>query len=76
MSSGVWRRANMVGFLMLWPSSQVRDVRAAFAGIPKIRPQWVDRYMKILVVGESGARHVAKPARSRVPSYQMHFAYE
>ena len=34
---------------------QVRDVRAAFAGVPKIRPQWVDRYMKVLVVGESGA---------------------
>lgn len=29
-------------------------MRAAFSGVPKIRPQWVDRYMKILVVGESG----------------------
>jgi septin 7 len=30
------------------------DVRAAFSGVPKIRPHWVERYMKILVVGESG----------------------
>ena len=32
----------------------VRDVRTAFAGVPKLRPQWVDKYMTILVVGESG----------------------
>jgi septin family protein len=36
------------------PSSYVRDVRSAFSGVPKIKPQWLDRYMKILVVGESG----------------------
>lgn len=34
--------------------SYVRDVRTAFSGVPRIRPQWQDRYMKILVVGESG----------------------
>ena len=36
--------------------SYVRDVRTAFSGVPRIRPQWQDRYMKILVVGESGER--------------------
>lgn len=30
------------------------DVRAAFSGLPKIKPHWSHRYMKILLVGESG----------------------
>lgn len=30
------------------------DVRSAFAGVPRLRPQWVHKYMTILVVGESG----------------------
>ncbi|KAK9831503.1 hypothetical protein WJX81_003303 [Elliptochloris bilobata] len=30
------------------------DVRAAFAGVPRVKPQWRDRYMKVLIVGESG----------------------
>lgn len=38
--------------------SYVRDVRTAFSGVPRIRPQWQDRYMKILVVGESGKHQV------------------
>ena len=32
----------------------VEDVRTAFSAVPRVRPQWVDRYMKIMVVGESG----------------------
>lgn len=36
------------------PSTYVRDVRGAFSGLPKIRPKWQDRYMTILVCGESG----------------------
>lgn len=31
-----------------------RDVRSAFSGLPKVKPQWRDHYMKILVVGECG----------------------
>lgn len=31
-----------------------RDVRSAFSGLPKVKPQWRDYYMKILVVGECG----------------------
>ncbi|KAK9818355.1 hypothetical protein WJX72_011182 [[Myrmecia] bisecta] len=30
------------------------DIRNAFSGVPKVKPQWIDRYMKILVVGECG----------------------
>ena len=30
------------------------DVRAAFAGVPRVKPQWRARYMKVLIVGESG----------------------
>jgi hypothetical protein len=29
-------------------------VRAAFAGVPRVKPQWRDRFMKVLIVGESG----------------------
>jgi hypothetical protein len=47
--------------------SYVRDVRTAFSGVPRIRPQWQDRYMKILVVGESGEQcdghHTCPPAQ-------------
>lgn len=31
-----------------------QDVRAAFAAVPRVKPTWTDRHMKILVVGESG----------------------
>ncbi|CAK0786298.1 hypothetical protein CVIRNUC_009511 [Coccomyxa viridis] len=31
-----------------------QDVRAAFAAVPRVKPSWTDRHMKILVVGESG----------------------
>uniref|UniRef100_A0A1D1ZRQ5 Septin-type G domain-containing protein n=1 Tax=Auxenochlorella protothecoides TaxID=3075 RepID=A0A1D1ZRQ5_AUXPR len=30
------------------------DVRAAFAGLPRVHSHWTHRYMKILVVGEAG----------------------
>ena len=30
------------------------DVRAAFAGVPRVKPQWRKRYMKVMIVGESG----------------------
>lgn len=43
-----------LSLIFLW--LQVRDVRAACSAVPKIRPQWTDRYMKILVVGESGEK--------------------
>lgn len=36
------------------PSAYVRDVRGAFQGLPKVKPQWQDRYMTIMVCGESG----------------------
>lgn len=35
-------------------TQHAKDVRAAFAGVPKLRPQWTHKYMTILVVGESG----------------------
>jgi len=35
-------------------STYVRDVRGAFSGLPKIKPKWQDRYMTIMVCGESG----------------------
>lgn len=31
-----------------------KDVRSAFSGLPKVKPQWRDYYMKILIVGECG----------------------
>lgn len=30
------------------------DVRAAFAGVPRVKPQWRKRFMKVMIVGESG----------------------
>lgn len=36
------------------PQAYVRDIQTAFSSTPKVKPQWVDRYMKIMVVGESG----------------------
>ena len=30
------------------------DLRSAFSGVPRLRHTWIDRYMKMLVVGESG----------------------
>ena len=30
------------------------DMRSAFAGVPRVKPQWVDRFFKILVLGEEG----------------------
>ncbi|KAI3438983.1 hypothetical protein D9Q98_001397 [Chlorella vulgaris] len=30
------------------------DVRGAFVGLPRIKPQWTHKYMKLLLVGESG----------------------
>ena len=43
------------------------DVRAAFAGVPRVKPQWRSRYMKVLIVGESGLG--ARPG-SLISSYQ------
>ncbi|BDA49236.1 probable Septin-7 [Coccomyxa sp. Obi] len=41
--------------LLMAASPQLaQDVRAAFAGVPRVKPQWTDRHLKILVVGESG----------------------
>ena len=31
-----------------------QDVRAAFAAVPRVKPTWTDRHLKIMVVGESG----------------------
>ncbi len=42
-------------------ASYTADVRAAFAGVPRVKPQWRDRFMKVLVVGESG---LGAPARA------------
>lgn len=35
-------------------STYVRDIRGAFSGLPKIKPKWQDRYMTMMVCGESG----------------------
>ncbi|EIE24975.1 hypothetical protein COCSUDRAFT_83668 [Coccomyxa subellipsoidea C-169] len=41
--------------LLMAASPQLaQDVRAAFAGVPRVKPQWNDRHLKILIVGESG----------------------
>lgn len=41
--------------LLMAASPQLaQDVRAAFAGVPRVKPQWSDRHLKIMVVGESG----------------------
>ena len=37
------------------------DLRSAFSGVPRLRHTWVDRYMKMLVVGESGQGMPVKP---------------
>ena len=31
-----------------------QDVRAAFAAVPRVKPTWTERHLKIMVVGESG----------------------
>ena len=36
------------------PEGYSRDVRSAFSGLPKVKPQWRDFYMKMLIVGECG----------------------
>ena len=36
------------------PEGYSRDVRSAFSGLPKVKPQWRDHYMKMLIVGECG----------------------
>lgn len=36
------------------PEGYSRDVRSAFSGLPKVKPQWRDNYMKMLIVGECG----------------------
>lgn len=48
------------------PPAYVRDVRSAFSGLPKIKPQWLDRYMKILVVGESGESDLYQAVNKKV----------
>jgi hypothetical protein len=41
--------------LLMAASPQLaQDVRAAFAGVPRVKPQWTDRHLKVLIVGESG----------------------
>ena len=45
-------------------AQHARDVRSAFAGVPKLRPQWTHKYMTILVVGESGLGEAALPPNS------------
>ena len=42
------------------------DVRAAFAGVPRVKPQWRKRFMKVMVVGESGLG-----ARARLPHARL-----
>lgn len=32
----------------------VRDLRSAFSSVPRPKPRWQDRYMKLLIVGETG----------------------
>lgn len=36
------------------PEGYSHDVRSAFSGLPKVKPQWRDHYMKMLIVGECG----------------------
>lgn len=36
------------------PEGYSRDVRSAFSGLPKVKPQWRDNYMKMMIVGECG----------------------
>ncbi|KAL3143563.1 hypothetical protein ABBQ38_002360 [Trebouxia sp. C0009 RCD-2024] len=36
------------------PEGYAQDVRSAFSGLPKVKPQWRDYYMKMLIVGECG----------------------
>ena len=40
------------------------DVRSAFAGVPRVKPQWRKRYMKVMIVGESGLGARARLVRS------------
>lgn len=35
-------------------AAHVRDRLASQTGVPRVRPQWTDRYMKLLVAGETG----------------------
>lgn len=44
------------------------DVRAAFAGVPRVKPQWRKRYMKVMIVGESGLGARSPLVRS-VPAF-------
>ena len=32
----------------------VRDLRGAFSSVPRPKPRWQDRYMKLMIVGETG----------------------
>lgn len=47
------------------PEGYSRDVRSAFSGLPKVKPQWRDYYMKMLIVGEVGQG----PAPANCASY-------
>ena len=32
----------------------VKDLRGAFSSVPRPKARWQDRYMKLLIVGETG----------------------
>ncbi len=40
--------------LMNASPQMAQDVRAAFAAVPRVKPTWTERHLKIMVVGESG----------------------
>ena len=45
------------------PSCVTAKGVGARAGIPRVKPQWSDKYLKIMIVGESGLGAAAHPCR-------------
>ena len=51
------------------------DVRSAFAGVPRVKAQWRNRYMKVMIVGESGLGARLQPFISLPGALQWHKRY-
>ena len=53
-SVGSIEEAGGKSLLMNASPQMAQDVRAAFAAVPRVKPTWTERHLKIMVVGESG----------------------
>lgn len=52
----------------------VKDLRGAFSSVPKPKARWQDRYLKLMIVGETGQGDCCGPCKSQHTFILFYFA--